>query len=168
VLGTAGATQQGASAFTIRGTSLTWTAGAGTTDWNTPGNWDRGVSPVAEDSATIPVVASGIYPALTANQSIGSIIVNDGGLLNLGAFDLTANADAISGLTSGGIVSSVGRLILTGLEPGDDGNATGGLMPRMRVTGYYSMSTNINAVAPFRVESGRLRNTSLRLRVISQ
>jgi hypothetical protein len=165
VLGTPGATQTGAGTFTIFGTSLTWTAGAGTTDWNTPGNWDRGVSPVAQDSATIPVVGSAIYPVLVANQAIGSITVADGATLNLGAFDLTASEDAISGNLPSGIFSTVGRLVLTGNTPP---NSTQGVLPRIRMSGSYNMTGNVNAIAPFRVEGGRMRNTSFRLRVISQ
>jgi hypothetical protein len=162
VLGNPGATQTGAGAFTITGTSLTWTAGAGTTDWNAAGNWDRGASPVAEDSATIPVVGSAVYPVFTANQSIGSISVADGAQVNLGAFDLTASQDALAGL-SGGIVGTVGRVILTGTA-----RTTAGVMPRMRVSGTYNLAGNVNAVAPVRVESGRVRSTSFRLRVVSQ
>jgi hypothetical protein len=167
VLGTPGATQTGAGTFTIRGASLTWTAGAGTTEWSTPANWDRGVAPVPEDSATVPVVGSAIYPQLTANQGIGAVIVADGASLNLDVFDLTVSDDAIAGL-SGGIVSSVGRIILTGTGFGGGSNLMAGVMPRMRVTGPYTMDANVNAVAPVRVESGRIRNTSFRLRVVSQ
>jgi hypothetical protein len=161
VLGTPGATQTGAGTFHITGTSLTWTGALLTTDWNAPGNWDRGVSPVAEDSATIPVVAT-TYPVLAANQSIGSITVADAAQLDLSAFDLTVSQDAISGV-SGGIVGSTGRIVLTGIA-----KSTEGRMPRMRVNGTYNMTGNINAIAPFRVEGGRMRNTSFRLRVISQ
>jgi hypothetical protein len=162
VPGTAAAVQTGAAAFTITGTSLTWTAGASTTDWNTPGNWDRAVSPVPEDSATIPVVGSAIYPVFTANQSIGRIDVADGANVNLGAFELTASQDALAGL-SGGIVATVGRVILTGTA-----KTVSGAMPRMRVSGTYNLAGNVNATAPVRVESGRIRSTSFRLRAISQ
>ena len=162
VVGTVAAVQTGASTFTIFGTSLTWTAGAGTTDWNTPGNWDRGVAPVPEDSATIPVLGSAIYPVLVANQGIGRIDVADGATLNLGVFDLTVSEDAIAGL-SGGILGSTGRVLLTGIAQDTEGQ-----MPRMRVSGTYNLTGNVNAIAPVRVESGRIRSTSFRLRVISQ
>src|SRR5262249_32462217 len=77
VTGTPGASQPGAAPFPTGGIALGWPAGAATTDWNTAGNWDLGVSPVAEDSATIPVVGSAIYPSFTAGQSIGRVIVDD-------------------------------------------------------------------------------------------
>jgi hypothetical protein len=161
VLNTAAATQNGAAAFTITGTTLTWTAGAATTDWNTPGNWDRGVSPVAEDSAVVPVLGSAIYPLFTANQSIGRIDVADAAQVSLGAFDLTASQDALAGAT-GGIVSTVGRVILTGA-----GKTVGGGMPRLRVSGTYNLASNVNAKAPIRVDLGRVRNTGFRLRAQS-
>jgi hypothetical protein len=41
-------------------------------------------------------------------------------------------------------------------------------MPRMRVTGSYNLTENVNAIAAIRVEGGRLRSTSFRLRDISQ
>jgi len=163
VVGTPGATQTGASDFTITGVSLVWTAGAGTTDWNTPGNWDRGVAPVPEDSATIPVLASAIYPALTANQGIGRIEVADGAHLDLGAFDLTASKDVLAGL-SGGITATTGRVLMTGIGA----FTTSGLLPRMRVSGTYTVAGNVNTTASLRVESGRIRNTSFRIRVVSQ
>jgi hypothetical protein len=162
VPGTPGAVQTGASAFDITGTSLVWTAGAGTTDWNTPANWDRGVSPVPEDSATVPVLASAIYPVLTANQGIGRIEVADGASVSLGVFDLTASQDVLAGL-GGGITATTGRVLMTGI-----GKTTEGLLPRMRVSGTYTLTGNVNTTASLRVESGRIRNTSFRLRVISQ
>jgi hypothetical protein len=119
-------------------------------------------APVAEDSATIPVLGSAIYPALTANQSIGRIMVDDGASVNIGAFDLTASQDALAH-ASGGIFGTVGRLLLTGVA-----KTTSGALPRMRVSGTYSLDGNVNAVAPLRVEGGRIRNTSFRLRIASQ
>ncbi|MFL5385317.1 MAG: hypothetical protein ACJ8GN_22590 [Longimicrobiaceae bacterium] len=162
VPGTTGASQTGAGHFTITGTSLVWTAGAGTTDWNTPGNWDRGVSPVAEDSATIPVVGVGIYPVFTANQSIGRIDVADAAAVHIGPFDLTASQDVLAGL-SGGITSTTGRVLMTGIA-----KTTSGLLPRMRVSGTYSLAGNVNSTASLRVESGRIRSTGFRIRVVSQ
>jgi len=162
VLGTPAAPQTGAAAFTITGTSLTWTAGAGTTDWNTPGNWDRNVAPVAEDSATVPVLASTIYPMFTTDQSIGRIDVADAAQVNVAGFALTASQDALAGI-SGGIVGTGGRVILTG-----SAKTTSGTMPRMRVSGTYNLAGNVNATAPVRVEGGRIRSTSFRLRVLSQ
>src|SRR5205085_9448981 len=119
-------------------------------DWNTPGNWDRGVAPVAQDSAVIPVVGSATYPALTANQGIGRIDVADAAQVNLGAFDLTASQDALAGAT-GGIVGSTGRVILTGTA-----KTVSGVMPRLRVSGTYNLAANVNAKAPIRVEGGRV------------
>ena len=163
VVGTPGAPQTGAGTFTITGASLVWTAGAGTTDWNTPANWDRGVAPVPEDSATVPVLASAIYPALTANQGIGRVQVADGASLNVGAFDLTASKDVLAGL-SGGITATTGRVLMTGVG----GFGTSGVLPRMRVSGTYNLVGNVNATASLRVESGRIRSTSFRIRVVSQ
>ena len=162
VLGTPAAVQTGASAFTITGTSLVWTAGAASTDWNAPGNWDRGVAPLAPDSATIPVVGSAIYPVFTAPQAIGRIEVADGANVNIGANDLTASQDVLAGL-NGGITGSSGRVIRTGLS-----KTTQGVLPRMRVNGTYNLSANLNTTAVLRVESGRLRSTSFRIRVVSQ
>lgn len=162
VLGTAGAVQTGASAFTITGTSLVWTAGASSTDWNAPGNWDRGVSPVAEDSATVPVVGSAIYPVFTADQSIGRIEVADGANVNVGPHILTASQDVLAGLT-GGIVGTTGQVRMAGLAKN-----TSGVLPRMRVQGTYNLTGNVNTTANLRVESGRLRSTSFRIRVVSQ
>jgi hypothetical protein len=144
-----------------------WTAGAGTTEWTTPGNWDKNVSPVPEDSATIPVLGSAIYPVFTAPQTIGRIVVADGANVNVAGFSLEVDGDALAGL-SGGIVSSIagGIIILNGdaTLPGE----MQGVLPRTRVTRSYTLTGNVNATAPVRVESGRIRSTGFRLRVQSQ
>jgi len=162
--GIPGAMQTGGSTFTITGTSLVWTAGAGTTDWNTPGNWDKNVSPVPEDSATVPVLASAIYPVFTANQGIGRIDVADGATVTVGVFDLNVSQDALAGL-SGGILGTTGRIILTGATPP---NEVSGVLPRMRVSAPYNLAGNVNTTASLRVESGRIRSTGFRIRVQSQ
>ncbi|HYH82934.1 MAG TPA: hypothetical protein VEX86_24280 [Longimicrobium sp.] len=166
VNGTVAAVQTGAVQATIFGTQLVWTAGATNTNWNDPANWDRNVAPVAQDSATIPVVGSGIYPVLVQNQSIGRLVIDNTASMNLQSFDLTASQDvyASSTLSTGGITGTVGRVILTG-----SAKLTHGIMPRIRVnSGTYSLDGNINAKAPLRVDLGRIRNQGFRLRVVSQ
>jgi len=165
--GLPGAMQFGGSTFTITGTSLVWTAGAMTTDWNAPGNWDKGVSPVPLDSATVPVLASTTYPVLTGDQGIGRIEVADGANVNIGANTLTVSGDAVAGPgpTDGIVSTGIGRILLTGdaTPPG----SVQGLLPRMRVSASYTMTSNVNTTAPLRVESGRIRNQSFRLRVLN-
>ena len=108
VVGTAAAVQTGASTFTIFGTSLTWTAGAGTTDWNTPGNWDRGVAPVPEDSATIPVVGSAINPPSPAQSSAASRGPGARGEPERRSTSRSAGRDRRH---HGGITATVGRIL---------------------------------------------------------
>lgn len=163
VIGTPGATQTGVARFTITGVSQTWTAGVGTDDWNNPGNWSRGVSPVAQDSATVPVIGGGIYPRLVENEEIGAVTVADGAEIALGAFNLTASDHVQSAPLTGGITSVGGRLILTGY-----GKNVSGRLPRMRVTGSYSLTGNVRTVAPLQTQGGRLRNTAFRIRVDGQ
>ncbi|HYW10129.1 MAG TPA: Ig-like domain-containing protein [Longimicrobium sp.] len=163
VPGTVGATQAGSARFNIAGVALTWTNGGGSNDWNAPANWDRGVQPVAEDSVTVPVVGSDIYPVLVENESIGAVTVGDGARIEIGAFNLTASQNVISAPFTGGILGTSGRVELTGTE-----KTVSGRFPRMRVSGRYSLVGNVEATAPIRVESGRLRNAEFRLRAISR
>ncbi|HET6231604.1 MAG TPA: hypothetical protein VFE05_16140 [Longimicrobiaceae bacterium] len=156
------ATQTGASHVTVLGTTLTWTAGASSTDWNATGNWDRAVAPVAQDTAVVPVVGSAIYPVLVQNQAISGLAVSDGATIDQNAFDLTAseNVAASTAGGTGGITGTTGRLFLTGA-----GKTATGRLPRLRVSGTYSLTGNVNASAPVRVDGGRMRTTSFRLRI---
>jgi len=168
VNGTVGAVQTGAVQANITGAQLVWTGAALNTNWNDPANWDRNVGPVAQDSATVPVVGSGFYPAFTQNQSIGRLTVNDAASININAFDLTASQDvqASSTTSTGGITGTTGRVIMTGTA----GKLTQGLFPRMRLnTGAsYSLNGNVTATAPLRIDGARMRNDKFRLRVISR
>jgi hypothetical protein len=165
VFGSAGAVQNGVAQFNIAGTALVWTSGAGSTDWNAPGNWDRNVNPTAQDSVTIPVVGSGLYPQLVENEQIRNVSIAQLASINIGAFDLTASENVTASATgfAGGITGTVGRVFFTGT-----GKTASGNFPRMRVTGRYSMNGNITATAPLRVESGRVLNYGFRLRIVSQ
>lgn len=159
VIGTPGAVQTGAARFTITGVAQTWTAGAGTDDWNEPGNWSRGVAPVAQDSIDIPVVAANLYPRLVENEEIGRITMSDATSIALGSFNLTASQDVVSAPLSGGISSSVGRLVLTGTAKNLSGR-----LPRLTVLGTYSLTGNVNMTAPLRIQGGRIRNSGFRIR----
>lgn len=145
----------------IFGVTRTWTAGAGTNDWHAGANWNGGGAPMHLDSVFVPAAAP-LYPQLAANVQIEGVTVENGATVSLGGFNLTAAANVATG-TSGGINSSVGRLMLTGV-----GRTVRGNLPRMRVTGSYSLDGNVTTVAPLRVEAGRLRNASYRVRAVSQ
>ena len=163
-LGAAGRRIQGWQPVQVAGVTRTRTAGAGTTSWHTNGNWSPAAVPMSLDSVFIPAAPSGgnIFPALSNNVQILGVNVANGATISLGAFDLTAGSSVATG-TSGGINGTVGRLFLTGVAQTVRGN-----VPRLRVLGTYSLDGNVTAVAPTRIESGRLRNGSFRIRTSSQ
>jgi hypothetical protein len=153
-------TRTGVLPFQVLGMKRIWT-GAVSTDWHTGGNWiPVGVVPVVADTAVIPA-SQPQYPLLTANASIGGLTVENSATVSLGAFDLTAFQDVATG-TSGGVDGTVGRVILAGTA-----KSVHGVLPRVRVTGTYSLTGNLTLRAPLRVESGRLRNASFRVRATS-
>ena len=153
---------RGAFPIDIMGMVRTWTAGGGNTDWNDPANWSPG-RPFPQDTVSIPLTGSGIYPELDANETIGGVIVADDARITLGSFNLTATSSVQSAPFSGGIVSTSGRLLLTGI-----GQSLSGRVPRLRVTGSYSLTGNLQTVAPLQTQAGRLRNTAFRIRVDGQ
>jgi hypothetical protein len=144
----------------VFGITRTWTAGAGTTNWNTGGNWDSGAVPMSQDSVYIPAAAP-LDPALVANVAVEGVIVEDIATIALGAFNLTANANVTTG-TSGGITNSSGQLILTGTA-----KTIQGVVPRIRVTGTYSLTANLTARAPIQVDAGRLTASGFRVQASS-
>ncbi len=148
----------------VAGVTRTWTAGAGTTSWHTNANWSPAAVPMHLDSVLVPTTPSGgaFFPVTASNVSVQGVTVENGATIALGPFDLTADGNVATG-TSGGINSSVGRVILTGIAKTVRGN-----LPRTRVLGTYTLDGNVTTVAPTRVESGRLRNTSFRIRTASQ
>ncbi|HVG43571.1 MAG TPA: hypothetical protein VM890_02540 [Longimicrobium sp.] len=142
--------------ITVAGVTRVWTAGAGTTDWHTNNNWNPQAVPGTLDSVYIPVAAP-LDPVLAANVTIMGVTVEDVATIGLNAFDLTANASVTAGLT-GGITNTTGRLILGGTAM-----TVQGRLPRLRVTGTYSLTGNVNARAPIEVSAGRLTNGTYRL-----
>jgi hypothetical protein len=160
-LGAVGRRISGETGINVYGVTRTWT-GATSTTWATATNWSQNAAPMNQDSVIIPQAGITNFPVLTGNVTIRGVTVHNGATLNLGSFNLTALANVSTGL-SGGISSSVGSLFLSGTA-----SLVEGVVPRLRVTGTYSLSGNVTAVAPLRVETGRMRNGSYRLRVASQ
>jgi hypothetical protein len=140
----------------------TWTAGAGTTNYATDNNWTPAAFPVDIDTLLIPLAAP-LDPVLTSNITASSITVEDGAIININAFDLTTTGNIYTGIASGqGIVNSSGRLILAGTA-----KTVQGRLPRVRVTGTYSLTGNVTMRAPLEVSAGRLTNATYRVQVES-
>jgi hypothetical protein len=151
-----------AESLPVAGVTRTWTAGAGTTDWHTHGNWLPAAVPMHLDSVTVPAApAGGVFPLLAGNVFVAGVTVENAATISIGAFDLTASGNVATG-TSGAIGGSTGRVVLTGIA-----RTVQGTLPRVRVLGTYSLDGNLTVRAPLRVESGRLRNASYRIRAVS-
>jgi hypothetical protein len=155
-----GKRMRGQQSILVGGVTRTWTAGAGTTNWNTALNWSPAAVPMAQDSVYVPVAAP-LDPALVSNVSIQGATVEDGAIIALGAFDLTAGGSVTAGLT-GGITNTSGRLFLAGIA-----QTVAGKVPTLRVTGTYSLTANVNARAPIQVDAGRLTASAFRLQADS-
>lgn len=141
------------------GATRVWT-GAVSTAWSAGGNWSGGVAPGVQDTVVIPSAVPQ-YPVLIQNISISGVTVQDGATLDLGAFDLTVSGNVEAGVT-GGIVSTVGRLILAGTA-----STVHGRLPRLRVTGTYSLTGDVTARSPVEVSKGRLTDSRWRIDALS-
>lgn len=150
----------GAATLNVTGTTRVW-EGDVSAIWEDGNNWQFGVAPVPLDSVVIPVVATQ-YPSLVQNVQIAGVQVDNGASIFLNSFDLTASANVSTGI-SGGISSTTGRLVLSGIA-----RTVQGVLPTTRVTGTYSLTANITTRAPLRVELGRLTNQGFRIQAVSQ
>jgi hypothetical protein len=159
LLGGVGRRNEGWRTLPVAGVVRTWT-GAVSTDWHTNGNWSPAAVPMSLDSVTVPLAAP-IDPVLAANVSVQGVTVEDGATLSLNAFDLTAGGNVFAGLT-GGITNTTGRLVLAGTA-----RTVQGRLPRLRVTGTYSLTGNVTARAPLEVSAGRLTASTFRMQAES-
>lgn len=140
----------------VAGVVRTWTAAAGTTNWHNGNNWIPAAVPMSQDSVVVPASAP-LFPAIAANVQVRGVTVENAATLSLNAFDLTASANVIAGLT-GGITNTSGRLFLAGTAQTVEGR-----LPVLRVTGTYSLSANVTSRAPIQVDAGRLTVSAVRL-----
>lgn len=160
ITATAGA-RAGSVTFEVSGTTRTW-SGAQSTDWSIPGNWALGRVPVPLDSVWIPAAPAN-QPALAADVQVAGVGVEDGAVLSLGAFSLTADADVATGYTAGsGILAAGGELRLAGA------GTVAGRVPALRVTGDYALGGDLHVVAAERVDAGRLLLSTYLMQILSQ
>ncbi|HEU0299305.1 MAG TPA: hypothetical protein VFR37_07625, partial [Longimicrobium sp.] len=159
-----GATRHGKVDMTVRPIRRTWTALAGTTDWHTSFNWiPDSILPEPTDTVVIPAAPAGgaLFPVLADNDSVGGIEVDVApALIALGAFNLTATGD-VHTATGGMITGTVGQMVLAG----PTSHTVAGTFPRVLVTGRYSLDGNVLLNNRLRIQGGRLRNQSFRVRV---
>ena len=84
-------------------TITNWTAGAGTTDWFTAGNWDNGVP---NDTLDVVISLLGINPIIDgANAKAKSLTLTDGFLRMQNGFDLDIVGDVQIGSTGSGVLA---------------------------------------------------------------
>jgi len=156
VMGVVGRRLTGQRPILVAGVTRIWTAGQGTTNWTHALNWFPSAVPMTLDSVYIPASAA-MMPHLVSNVQIEGVTVEDVATLNLDAFNLTATANVTAGLT-GGVTNTSGQLILAGIA-----RTVQGKLPRIRVTGTYSLTGNVNARAPIQSDAGRLTVSAFRL-----
>jgi hypothetical protein len=147
----------GAVQVTVTGMQRVW-EGDVSTDYHTRANWANNIVPVALDTIVIPNPSVN-YPLINQNTQVAGIQVAEGATLNLGAYDMTASRNVVSSTTGGtGIISTTGRLFLSGTA-----GTVSGRLPRLRVTGTYSLTGTVWITAPLQVDAGRLTSTGYRL-----
>jgi hypothetical protein len=147
---------RGDQLISVAGVTRSWTAGAGTTDWHTNTNWSPAAVPMTLDSVLVPAAAP-LDPVIASNVQVAGVTVEDVATISLGAFNLTATGNVTAG-TTGGITNTSGQLVLAGT-----GMTVQGKLPRLRVTGTYSLTGNVTARAPIQADAGRLTASAFRL-----
>jgi hypothetical protein len=147
----------GSVTVTVTGMKRVW-QGDVSNAYATRGNWENDVVPVQADTIVVPNPSPN-WPTLSASAQIGGIELAEGAILALNAFDMTASRNVTSSTAgSTGITSSTGRLFLAGTAA-----TVSGRVPRLRVTGTYSLTGNLWAAAPLQVDLGRLTSTGFRI-----
>lgn len=153
----AGITRTGSAQVTVTGMQRVW-QGDVDADYHKRPNWEHNIVPVAVDTIVIPFPSPN-YPSLVQNVQVGGILMGEGATLSLGSFDITASRNVVASSAGGtGIVSTTGRLYLSGIA-----GQVQGRVPRLRVTGTYSLSGPLWIKAPLQVDGGRLTSHGYRI-----
>ena len=161
VLRAVGRRNEGLQSILVSGVTRTWTGNV-STDGAVGANWDLGAPPGSQDTLYLPAGRPFSLVA-TASAPVGGVILEEGATFELGAYDLTVSSIAWAG-TTGGITSTTGRLILAGTIPGA---TMKGNLPRMQVTGSYSLAGPVVSRARVEVAGGRVRTLRYRLQTTS-
>jgi hypothetical protein len=160
VLRAVGRRNEGVQSVLLAGVTRTWTGNV-STDGSNGANWNPAAPPGAQDTAYFPA-GRPFYVVMTASGPVGGLILDNGATLDMGPWDLTVNSLAWAG-TTGGITSTTGRLILAGTgTPSIKGN-----LPRMQVTGTYTLAGPVISRARIEMDGGRLRTVGHRLQTTS-
>jgi hypothetical protein len=156
----------GTHTLTVTPVRRYWTANGATDDWNDGNNWlPDSIKPQPTDTAVVVDSLASTFPFLAQNEATGGVEVDDftpGGVIPtiaLGAFNLTASGDVFT-TNNASIGATVGRVLLTGTA-----RTVRGTLPRVTVSGTYSLDGNLTLNHNLRVQGGRLRSTSFRVRV---
>jgi hypothetical protein len=161
IVATAG-TRSGSLALQVTGTVRTWSGGTSAA-WTAGANWVGGVVPAEVDSVVVPAGGSSL-PAIETGTTVGRLTLGDATTLSLGGHDLTVTGDVATGFTPGsGILGTTGRLILAG-----EGKTIHGRVPRLLLTGTYTLSDSLIALSPVTVDGGRLDNFGFLARIVTQ
>ncbi|MDA8425857.1 MAG: hypothetical protein M0Z80_06925, partial [Treponema sp.] len=133
-----------------------WTGGAGTTSWNTPGNWSPAVVPVNTDNVTINPAA--YQPVLDVAANFATLSVAPGATLDLAGFGVTkaaAGTIAVNGtlkMQGGNTLTNVTGVTGTGTV--QFYGTTAYALPNFS---YYALTisgnTNVTVSAPLSVAS---------------
>ncbi|HYR12546.1 MAG TPA: hypothetical protein VEQ60_32455 [Longimicrobium sp.] len=160
VLRAVGRRNEGLLSLLVSGVTRTWTGNV-STDGANGANWDLGTPPGAQDTLYIPAGRPFSLVA-TASAPVGGVILDNGATFDLGSYDLTVSSIAWAG-TTGGITSTTGRLILAGTGT----SSIKGNLPRMQVTGSYTLAGPVISRARIELAGGRLRTVGHRLQTTS-
>lgn len=157
---------QGSTPMFVNGMTRKWD-GETDTHWLTNLNWDNNMHPGAQDSVIIPGDRTN-YPLLVQNTAVPNVIMTDGAtsqpFINLSSFDLTVSGDLVMG--NNGTFQGTGRVILAGASNTIGGGLSNVNMRNLRITGRYSVTSNVNVTGGrIVVQGGRLRNEKQRIRV---
>lgn len=130
-----------------------WTQAGGSLDWETAGNWDTGVVPQSPaDSVFIPALSFASGPQLTANRTIGTLMIDLAGTLDATNHQLTIVGDL---LAETGTLSNAASVVLAGAGRRVRVNTTS----PVTVTGSYQFTGLLNA-STLDINGGRLADSS--------
>jgi hypothetical protein len=154
-------------AIPVFGVTKSWSTSAASDAWLTNANWALGGFAMSQDTVVLPGDAA-TYPLLTQNTTVNGLAMTAGSTvqptLNLSSFDFTVAGSVNLGST--GTFLGTGRLILTGVGGTIGGGVSNFDVRNLRVTGTYSVTSNVTATGGrIVVQGGRLRNERFRVRV---